>query len=200
MPFARAEGLQRGGWGGPGGVRSSQCPSLGPRGCNLWMAKGVANVGLSVSMPFARAEGLQRLGSITSVTPWWACLNALRSGRGAATNGQLWDRWEASSQCPSLGPRGCNMTPSASRGGSCTSQCPSLGPRGCNAPAVTLSNGVRVSQCPSLGPRGCNDWIADNWMARRGLNALRSGRGAATPPLTTLSNRRQFGVFFEQFA
>jgi hypothetical protein len=64
-------------------------------------------------MPFARAEGLQ-LGELDM----------------EELAGHM-------SQCPSLGPRGCNKVHNPSELFEAWSQCPSLGPRSCNLSLVT---------------------------------------------------------------
>ncbi len=175
MPFARAEGLQPRRTKGIHMDPLSQCPSLGPRGCNRKSRSSWCVCG--VSMPFARAEGLQ----------------LSRDGR---------KRFNAMSQCPSLGPRGCN---SVKRRGSIRVfvSMPFARAEGLqrvgfwNWPPDTRLNALRSGR----GAATCYGYEADSaTQPDTRLNALRSGRGVATPPRNTLSNRRQFGVFFGPFA
>ncbi len=148
-------------------LNRSQCPSLGPRGCNVEY--------------FAELDSYE------------ARLNALRSGRGAATRQRIREGKIADlSQCPSLGPRGCNC--GRKRGGQVAPGLNAL--RSGRGAATVYSKGyVQLqwpSQCPSLGPRGCNsqrEQLENYWKLR--LNALRSGRGAATAMKDVARNFRQ---------
>ncbi len=180
----------------------SQCPSLGPRDCTPTREEADAEVEWYVSMPFARAEGLHP-ASIANPPSDSQRLNALRSGRGTAPRGPQ-QRVRDSSGLNAL-RSGRGTAPRASRPGTQSpagmSQCPSLGPRDCTQfPASEDTTTGPGSQCPSLGPRDCTDNSSVAYTVLPSLNALRSGRGTAPPPLTTLSNRRQSGVFFGSFA